>query len=174
MEPSAEKIFDQVVPLFMVSHRPPAALATKMWCSLSGSTAMSMIRPPVAVGPTPRHWKFFRSNAGAVANSVSAGLSASVAPSATADSAPPLVSYEAVSWYPAIDQLATEGCSATPSNPTKMDHKTSRKEKRQGIAVTWGKRATRLQSNEQAGECVIGIETIRLASLPQTTQPTPP
>src|SRR5262245_49015715 len=52
---SLSKSGSHVVPLFMVFHNPPEAVATYMMCGLLSTTAKSSMRPPIIAGPIDRN-----------------------------------------------------------------------------------------------------------------------
>src|SRR6266849_11144632 len=51
----SSKIGEKVVPAFPVLNSPPVPVATKNCAGFPGTSAISLIRPPMLAGPTGRH-----------------------------------------------------------------------------------------------------------------------
>src|SRR5258708_13455362 len=71
----------QVVPLFVVFHKPPDAAATYIELGLPSTTAMALIRPPMFAGPIGRGASWSRKEAGSsTASAAQSGAEAITTP----------------------------------------------------------------------------------------------
>src|SRR5712692_9811037 len=62
--PSLSNIGSQVVPLFVVFHKPPEAAPTYTMFGLLSTTAKSSMRPPIVAGPSSRNSRFLNLSVG--------------------------------------------------------------------------------------------------------------